>query len=67
MTVPQVDDRDWSVLTLGDRIRQIEVVRVPGPPGLTDSRGCKAPQSPDRDAGSGVPRGVGEARLCPDP
>jgi len=25
MTVPQVDDRDWSVLTLGDRIRQIEV------------------------------------------
>ena len=25
MTAPQVDDRDWSVLTLGDRILQIEV------------------------------------------
>ena len=25
MTTPRVDDRDWSVLTLGERIRQIEV------------------------------------------
>ena len=25
MSFPQLDDRDWSLLTLGDRIRQIEV------------------------------------------
>ena len=25
MSPPQLDDRDWSLLTLGERIRQIEV------------------------------------------
>ena len=28
MSAPHIDDRDWSALTLGERIRQIEAKAV---------------------------------------
>ena len=52
MSAPRIDDRDWSALTSGERIRQIEVEGYLTDPRSIDARASGPAQGDNRQPGN---------------